>query len=478
MVSFRDALDRSNFSHSEFNMNHRVGGLRLILGAVVWFPLFIGGCAHRSTVEAPSLPTAPAFAVDDSSLIIDLERRSFAYFWEQSNPDNGLVADRAPADGSAKGKVASIAAVGFGLTSICIADNHGWIDHDAARKRVRITLRYLHESLPHEHGFFYHFVDMTSGGRIWNCEVSSIDTALLMAGVLTVRNYFHDDLARPGEADISKLATQIYERVDWPWMLNGGKTLAMGWRPENGFTSRRWDDFNEHLILDLLAMGSPTHPLPQECWRAWKRGPSITYAGRTFLQCPPLFTHQFPHAWIDFRNRRDQSLNYWKNSVDATLAQRQFCIDLATRNPGRFGDYGESLWGITASDAPGGYRGWGGPPTDGVIDPALDGTVVPCAAAGSLPFTPRECIACLRNMRVRFGRKIYGRYGFSDAFNPRTGWVGPDVIGIDVGISLLMAENSRTGMVWEWFMRGPEIQRALDAAGFQRDALTTSSIRK
>ena len=439
----------------------------LIAGMILTLALTALGCARppQPAISSPAVLVASGKA--DEAFLLDFERRCFTYFWEQANPDNGLVADRARVDGSPSGKASSIAAIGFGLSAICVADHHGWVDHDTACRRVLVTLRFLNDTMPNEHGFFYHFVDMNSGQRMWKCEVSSIDTALLMAGVLTAREYFGDD---PRQREIANLATRIYERVDWPWMLDGGKTLAMGWRPEKGFTANHWDEFNEHAILDLLGMGSATHPLPAGCWQAWRRGPMVTYAGYTFMQCPPLFTHQFPHAWINFLGRRDRWGNYWQNSVDATLAHRRFCINLAAQSPEKFGEYGEQLWGITASDSSTGYRGWGGPPTKGEIDPSLDGTVVPCAAAGSLPFAPAECLATLRHMHDAYGKQIWGRYGFVDAFNPRTGWVGPDVIGIDVGISLLMAENCRTGLVWRWFMRGAEIRRALKAAGFQPGA--------
>lgn len=395
----------------------------------------------------------------DIAFLDDLQQRAVRFFLEHSDPQTGLVADRARTDGQPVHRVSSIAAVGFGLTAWCIGDQRGWIDRAQARQRVLTTLRFVHDELPHERGFYYHFVDMRSGQRQWRCELSSIDTALLMGGVLTARQYFADDAIAGDE--IQRLARAIYDRVDWPWMLAGGETLSMGWKPESGFIASRWNNFSEHPILYLMAMGSWAHPLPSQTWRAWRREPVVTYAGRTFLQCPPLFVHQFPHAWIDFRGRRDAEVDHWRNSVDATLAQRQFCMDLAAKDPVRFGHYGPNLWGITASDSVRGYRGWGGPPASG----DLDGTVVPCAAAGSLPFAPRECLATLRHMREAYPQ-AWGRYGFADAFNPATGWVNPDVIGIDVGITLLMAENLRSGMVWEYFMRNEEIQRGLKAAGF------------
>lgn len=379
-------------------------------------------------------------ASSDEQFLEDLERRSFQFFWDEANPDNGLIPDRAGADGQKKFPVASIASVGFGLAGICLADERGWIKHEDAYQRALTTLRYFADTLPHEHGFYYHFVNMKTGAREWNCELSSIDTTLLLAGVLTARQYYRG-------TEVEALATKIYERVDWPWMLNGGKTFSMGWTPESGFLGARWDGYSEHMLLQLLALGSPTHPVPPETWHAWRREPVITYAGQTYLQCPPLFTHQYSHAWIDFRNKRDAHADYWRNSVLATLAHRQFCIDTG---------YGENLWGISASDSATGYKAWGGPPAT----PGLDGTVVPCAAGGSIPFAPRECLAALRNMPRC-------RYGFPDAFNPKTGWVGPDVIGIDVGITLLMAENYRSGFVWREFMKNPEIQNALKLAGFR-----------
>lgn len=406
-------------------------------------------------------PAAPAATPDDDAFLEDLQRRSFRFFWEQADPATGLVRDRAGADGGPSANVrsrdvASIASVGFGLTGICIAERRGWVMRDEAYDRALATLRFLHDRMPHEHGFFYHFVDLHTGQRTWNCELSSIDTALLMCGVLTARQHF-------AGTEIETMAARLYERVDWPWMLDGQKTLSMGWKPEAGgkFLQARWRDFSEGWMLYLLAMGSETHPLPSECWHAWERKPKVSYAGRTFMQHPPLFVHQFPQAWFDVRRMRDNHANYFQNSVDATLAHRQFCIDLRDRFP----KFGEDLWGITSSDSAKGYVAWGGPPATA----NLDGTVVPCAAAGSLPFAEPECLRTLRHMRDTYGERIWKRYGFVDAFNPHTGWVNPDVIGIDLGITLVMAENARTGWVWECFGKNPEVSRALRAAGLRRN---------
>ena len=415
---------------------------------------------------AVSASAAPA---DDEAFLDDLQRRSFLFFREQADRRTGLVRDRAGADGGPSANprsrdVASIAAVGFGLTGLCVADARGWVARDEAYAQTLLTLRFLHDRMPHHRGFFYHFVDMRTGQRVWDCELSSIDTALLLCGVLTARQHY-------AGTDVEKLATALYERVEWPWMLAGGKTLSMGWKPGRGppggapadggaFLESRWANFSEGWMLYLLAMGSRTHPLPAEHWHAWERGPRVTYAGRTFLQHPPLFVHQFPHAWFDVRGLRDDHADYFRNSVDATLAHRQFCVDLE----GRFPKFGKDLWGITSSDSEKGYVGWGGPPAQG----ELDGTVVPCAAAGSLPFARAECLRTLRHMRDTYGDTVWKRYGFVDAFNPHTGWVNPDVIGIDLGITLVMAENARSGRVWETFAKNPEVRRAIERAGFRK----------
>jgi hypothetical protein len=305
--------------------------------------------------------------------------------------------------------------------------------------------------MPQEHGWFYHFVQLDTGARAWQSELSSIDSALLLAGVLTVRRCFADD------ADVVRYADAIYRRVDFQWMLAGDRSLlAHGWRPESGFLRARWDHYCELMILYLLAIGSPSHPIPAESWRAWTR-PIVRFQEYEYVGGPdPLFVHQYSHAWIDFRNRRDFGRDWFENSAIATRAHRAFCISLSPEFPG----YADAIWGITASDSRKGYVAWGGPPRN----PAIDGSVVPAAAAGSLMFTPDISVPALREMHRRFGDRLYGRYGFADAFHPTDGWVNPDVIGIDLGITLLSAENLRSGRIWEWFMANPEMPAALDRA--------------
>jgi len=274
-------------------------------------------------------------------------------------------------------------------------------------------------------------------------------------------------LIRPRQDDpkIKGQADKIYQRVDFNWMLNGDKyLLSHGWRPESGWIPNRWHDYSEEMILYLLAIGSPTHPIDPESWYKWTRTRRDYGEYHYIAAVPPLFIHQFSHAWVDFRGRRENradGINYFDNSVAATRAQRQFFIDVLSKE---FPTYSQNIWGLTASDYAKGYIAWGAPPRD----PATDGTVVPCAPAGSLMFTPDISIAALKEMKTKYGDKIYGRYGFADSFNPATGWVDADVIGIDVGITLLSAENLRSGKVWNWFMLNPEINKALDLVGLSK----------
>jgi hypothetical protein len=399
-----------------------------------------------------------------------ISRRSFAFFWEQANPNTGLVLDRARTDGKPEDNprhrnVASIAATGFGLTAISIAAEHRWVSRDLARKRVLNTLHFLAERAPQEHGWFYHYMDAATGKRAWHCEVSSIDTALLLAGVLTARQAFAED------PEIDRLATAIYYRVDFEWMQGGSATtLRHGWKPEVGFLPYSWDTYSELMILYLLAIGSPTHPISPASWYAWKL-PVVQMDGYTFIGGGPLFIQQYSQAWVDLRHRLATPmvpsdsfvprLNYFANAVAATRAQQAAATSLSRQFPG----YTANVWGITASDSAKGYVAWGASSRD----PRIDGTVAPSAAGGSLMFTPDICIPALRTMMTQYGRKIWGRYGFADAFNPTTGWVSQYAIAIDTGITLLSAENVRTGSVWRWFMSSPEADRALSLVGLLRD---------
>jgi hypothetical protein len=389
---------------------------------------------------------------EEEAFLDELERQGCLFFLEQASQKTGQVLDRARNDLEGRRdprRMSSIAATGFGLTSLCIADQRGYLPRPQILDRVLATLDWHLNQLPEVHGFFYHFNDVETGERIGRCEVSSIDTSLLLCGVLTARAYFSD-------ARVQSLAGQIYERVDWPWMLNGGTAFSMGWHPETGFLQSRWTHYCELMMIYLLGIGSPTFPVAPEFWNSFSR-PVVQYEGYKYISGrDPLFTHQFSHAWFDFRGRCDAYANYFENSVTATRAHKAFCLSLPEW-------FNQDYWGVSASDSVAGYVEWGGPPAIG----PLDGTAVPCAAAGSLAFLPAECLQVLRAMRAKWGQQAWGRYGFVDAFHPAANWYDPDVLGIDQGISVLMAENLRSQFVWQAFMRNPECQRAMQLAGFR-----------
>ena len=280
---------------------------------------------------------------------------------------------------------------------------------------------------------------------------------MLLAGALTAGAYFD------GEARL--LADQIHRRVDFQWMLTDGgakpasKTLSMGWRPESGFITSRWQDYSEHLVLNLMALGSPTHPIPADSWAAWARQEGEYKGHRTFA-CGPLFTHQYSQAYVDFRGRRDGlGFDYFESSVQATLANRQFCIDQSVN----FRSYSSNVWGLSACDKPGGgYEAYGAPPGEA----RHDGTISPWNTAAAIVFTPDLVTAAVTHMRGKFGDRLWGRYGFSGAFNVDKDWFADDVIGIDAGAALLMIENQRSGLIWRLFMGTAPIQAGMAKAGF------------
>jgi hypothetical protein len=407
-----------------------------------------------SPEQAPlftSDPTKYRFTRDEDEFLEEVQEASFRFFWEEVNPYTGLVKDRSQADGPDQRNAASIAATGFGLTALCIADHRGWQDRKKIVTRVRDTLKFVSTRAPQEHGFFCHFLNMQNGERVFQSEVSSIDTAIFLCGVLTCRSYFDDQ-------EIKDLAGTLYERTDWGWLLRGEKTLSMGWTPEKGFIKTRWSSYSELMMIYLLGLGSAAHPLPPDSWDAWTR-PNFEFNGIHYIGAhAPLFVHQYSHAWFDFRGKRDKYADYFTNSVIATKVHKLWCLELGQQFP----DYSEDLWGISASDSAHGYTAWGGPPAMGRID----GSIVPCAAGGSLPFLPEEALHVLQAIREKFSKRAWRKYGFVDAFNPLTNWSSPDVLGIDAGITLVMAENARTGFVWEQFMKNEEVRRGMAKAGF------------
>lgn len=405
-------------------------------------------------MAAPFVPVYPSTQItrEEEDFLDDMQRRGCQYFWEQASDKTGQVKDRAFATGPDSRRVASTAATGFGLTALCIAHKRGYLPASDVVQRVHATLQFHLERMPHEHGFLFHFADMETGERAFNCEISSMDTALLICGALTCRAYF---TGTGLESQIRALATALYERIDFPWMLNDGSTFSMGVLPGHGFLAARWSTYCELMVLYLLAIGSPTHSIPPTYWIHFAR-PNLDYQEFHFVSdLAPLFTHQFSHAWFDFRHKRDRYMDYYANSITATQAHRAFCLAQGYT-------YSDTNWGVTSSDSPYGYIAWGGPP----LLRKIDGSVVPAACAGSLPFAPQECLRVLMHLRQKYKKQAYGRYGFVDAFHPEANWYNADVLGIDQGIGVLMAENLRSGFVWETFMKNPEALRALQLCGF------------
>jgi hypothetical protein len=406
----------------------------------------------QPTAPAASPAGAPDLSAEDDQFLNDLQKASFLFFWEQGSPNTGMVKDRCNVRSNDHGGAASIAATGFGLTALCIGDQRGFISRGAALERVFVTLRFLWKKLPNHRGFFYHFANPETGERMFDSEVSSVDTTILLCGVLTCRQHFR----HPG---VVQLANLIFNRVDWTWLSEDTSLLTHGWTPEIGFLPSRWDYYSELMMMYLLGMGSSAYPLKQETWNAWKRL-TFEYDGMRYIgSFAPLFVHQYSQAWFDFRGRRDKFADYFQNSVTATEVHRRFCIELGKQFP----DYSEDLWGITASDSPYGYVAWGGPPAMGPID----GTVVPSAAGGALPFLPAATMRVLKTIRSRYPA-AWTKYGFVNAFNPLKNWYDSDVIGIDTGIILLMAENLRSRFVWDTFMKTAEAQRGMERAGFHK----------
>jgi hypothetical protein len=402
----------------------------------------------------PALPPAPSSLMpEDEAFLDDLEHGNFLFFWEQTNPQTGLTKDRCNVRTADTTLAASIASTGFALTAICIGEKRGFVSRSDARLRVIQTLSFLWHKLPTHRGFFYHFANINTGERIWDSEASSVDTAMLLCGILTCAQHFQDK-------DISSLAHAIFDRVDWTWLSEDTTLLSHGWTPESGFIPSRWDLYSELMMMYLLGMGSSSHPLNKDAWFAWKRS-VFEYDGLRYIgSFAPIFVHQYSQAWFDFRHKRDRYANYFENSIIATDVHRRFCLELNEQ----FVDYTNALWGITASDSASGYVVWGGPPAMGPID----GTIAPAAAGGSLPFLPQETMRVLRTIHDHYPN-AWCRYGFVDAFNPLTSWYDTDVVGIDTGITMLMAENARTSFVWDTFMKNPEAQRGMANAGFKPD---------
>lgn len=449
------------------------------------------GCAPPARpFSHPEPPSAPV-------LVDTIQEQTFHYFWDLANPKNGLIPDRWPTP-----SFSSIAAVGFALTAYPIGAEHGWITREQARGRVLLTLDFFLNApqgpeaagTTGYRGFYYHFLDMETGHRFETVELSTIDTTLLAAGALFCESYF--DRAGPQEQAVRDKAEEVYRRIDWTWIQPRPPLVAMGWTPENGFHTYDWRGYNEAMILYVLALGSPTHPIDPAGWEGftstyrWGR-----FYGREQVNFAPLFGHQYSQTWIDFRGIQDAYMrshgsDYFENARRATLSQRDYAID----NPGRFRGYGENVWGLSACDGPldGGVEDIeiDGRPvhfmTYAARGAALgeirdDGTIAPTAAASSIAFAPEIAIRAVEEMHRRWGEHLVSKYGFLDSFNPtlnvatRTrhgrvvpgvGWFDGDYLGIDQGPIVAMIENHRSGLVWETMRRNPHVVRGLRRAGF------------
>lgn len=464
--------------------------------------------------QKPAKPKVPGVVVersrvfdperDGDPVINNLQRRTFRYFWDTTNKQNGLAPDRFPSP-----SFASTAAVGFALTAYVIGAERGFVSRSQARLRTLRTLRFL-ESMPQGpeetgmggyKGFFYHFVHMHNGQRFGTSELSTVDTALLLGGVLLSQSYFDRDTR--SERQIRELAEKIYSRVDWKWAQNRPPVLSHGWRPESGFLRFDWRGYNEAMLMYILALGSPTNAIEPEAWTEWMRTYKDTYgkfSGQEFLSFGPQFGHQYSHVWIDFRGiydafNREKGFDYFENSRRASYAQREY----ARQNPMRWRGYDSEIWGLSACDGPAdtvqiynneerGFFTYAARSTASIhiLD---DGTIAPTASVASIAFAPEIAIPAIRAFRARFGEHLYQKYGFLDSVNPsftftdvplrhgriieNIGWIADDYLGIDQGPIVAMIENYRSGLIWNVMRNNPHIRRGLQRAGFTGGWLDT-----
>lgn len=475
-------------------------------GALILAAAFLAG----TLAAVPANSTPRQLSAKERSFADDLSGRTFRYFWETTPEKTCLAPDRWPSN-----PFSSIASTGFALTAYGIGAERGYVTRSAAAKRTLSCLQFLHDApqgpgttgIAGYKGFFYHFLDNQTGLRHDTTELSTVDTTLLLGGILFAQSYY--DRATPSERRIRALAEDIYRRVDWSWAqrnhtgteaVNNPSShgIVMSYRPEKGWSTHDWVGYDEGMLVYVLAAGSPTHPVGKDAWdQGW--APQLEsqwghYYGQDYLTFAPLFGHQYSHVWIDFRGIRDafmakKDIDYFENSRRATLAQRAY----GTANPGRWNDYSSNIWGWTASDGPGNFKGkfvngtertFRGYMARGVSPSRVidDGTIVPTAPGGSVAFTPKESLSALMAMKQRYGDRLYTRYGFKDSFNPsftftdlasqrgkidaRLGWVADDYLGIDQGPIVTMLANERDGLVWRVMRRNPHIRAGLKKLGF------------
>ncbi len=457
--------------------------------------LLVGSaCTSATSITGVAGPIPPsALTVRQSAFLDTVERRTFNWFWEKTNPANGLTPDRWPSP-----SFSSIAAVGFALTAYPVGVERGYIPRADAAQRTLTTLRFLYNApqgsqlanVTGYNGFFYHFLDMQTGFRFEQVELSTIDTSLLLGGVLFCQSYYTG--TDPTETAIRAYADSLYRRVDWQWAVHNPHVVSMGWHPESGWIDADWRGYDEAMLVYVLALGSPTHSIDPASWPEW----TTTYKwadffGQTHVNFAPLFGHQYSHVWIDFRGIQDaymrgKGIDYFENSRRATISQRSY----AMANPGQWTAYGPTLWGLTAGDGPFDttfvingrtrqfftYRARGAAAGE-IVD---DGTIAPTAAGGSVPFAPEIAVPALIAMREKYGDNLFSNYGFVDDFNPTLvtgtskygritpglGWFDTDYLGIDQGPIIAMIENYRSDLIWKTMRNNPYIVAGLKKAGF------------
>ena len=478
--------------------------IRQMRRSAVVLLLFASACANATSITGITGPMPPSALTPRQTAFLDtLEHRTFNWFWERSDPNTGLTPDRWPTK-----SFSSVAAIGFALTAYPVGVERGYVTRADAADRALNTLRFLYQAPQSDQstnvtgykGFFYHFLDMQTGYRFEQVELSTIDSSLLLGGVLFCQSYFTGSDAT--ESAIRAYADSIYLRVDWQWAVHTSPVVSMGWHPENGFINSDWKGYDEGMIVYILALGSPTHPIDPAAWTEWTR----TYVwanfyGQPLVNFPPLFGHQYSHIWIDFRGIQDaymrgKGIDYFENSRRATTSQRSYAID----NPGHWRDYGANFWGLTAVDGPhdttvvidGMTRQFHtyaarGAAADYVMD---DGTLAATAPGGSVPFAPEIAIPALVAIREKYGDNLFTNYGFVDSYNPTfqlpiqphhghvvagMGWFDTDYLGIDQGPIIAMIENYRSDLIWKTMRKNPYIVAGLKKAGFTGGWLSTAT---
>ncbi|MCI8962062.1 MAG: hypothetical protein HFJ18_03990 [Clostridia bacterium] len=392
-------------------------------------------------------------------LILRELKKSYDFFINETNNDKkskgyGLTRDKT----ILANHIASIASVGYGLAALIVGVEHKWIKYEEAYYKANRTLDTFINNVEGKNGFYYHFINMETGKREWNCEISIIDTAIFICGAITSGEYFGKEVKEKAEI--------LYKRVNWEWYRNKETNyFYMGYTPEKGFWGH-WDMYAEQLMLYVLGISSPRFPISKSMYNDFKKKKENykNIKDIIYTYCGTLFTYQFSHAWIDFRNILDEnSINWFENSIKATKANRQYCID----NKEKFRTYGENSWGLTACLGPNGYCSFGSKPCDINLEVENDGTITPCGAIGSIVFTPKESIKAMEFYYNKFP-KLWGKYGFKDGYNleKEKPWFAKEYIGIDKGIELVMIENYLNSTIWKYFMKNKYVQQGLKKLGF------------